>query len=121
MSIHEKLRQDEEDDKKAIKAKIAEYDTELFQLKEKLALFEDGSFIWFFKKFIQNPLKEAENMLINEIETNKTFVLKGKVQAYRSLFEARAVLNKSLEEIRNEKDALMKALHNETPSHLPEN
>ena len=101
MSIQDQLKIDAEKESLKEKSYIQTCRDKLFSLKGRKGLFDDGDFIWFFKKYIQKPYVDCSKTQESCLETNKTFVLKGEKKALKSIMQARADLYAEIEELQN--------------------
>jgi len=99
MSIADKLSEDKVKEASDHKNFIQQKKDELYKLKERRGLFEDADFIWFYKKYIQVPYTEADASHTTCTETNKNFLLKGQVLAFKSIMKCKSELYTEIENI----------------------
>ena len=121
MSISEEVDKQDIKDKGQDKEFIHSAKDSLWALKQRRSLFEDSDFIWFYKKYIQSPYITASDAHATCTETNKNFILKGKVQAFRSITLAKAELNKEIELLQDKVRRHELNIHTEDEDYQPHN
>jgi hypothetical protein len=114
VSLQDELTQDEINQKIAFDQDLQYKKEALYELKGKRDFFENRNFVWFYKEFIENPYKAVRERHDNCEETNKGFILKGQVQAFKSLINLKTLINK---EINNLQTAVKKM---EESQHTPQ-
>lgn len=99
MSINEHIQADDKKQKEDLVEALENQKDQLYALKSREALFDNEDFIWFYKSFVVSPYQEAANLHDACDETNKGFILKGKVQAYKKVMTVRTVLKNQIKEL----------------------
>ncbi len=120
MSIQERVREDAEEQETKVKQELQTVKDKLYQLKSKRDFFEHENFLWFFKSYIKDPLKETRDRHDSCEETNKGFILKGKVQAYKKLASFITAIDEEIKDL-VDKVYKLETPDEESPNTRPEN
>lgn len=121
MGLHEEIEKSREQEDIDLAKEIQSRKDDLFMLRKRRELFEDKNFIWFFTKYIHNPKKDAEAMHLTCEDTNKNFILKGKLQGYSGIIKARAELLNDIKQLEDDIHHNELSLHEETEDRKPLN
>lgn len=121
MSLHEELAKDKIVRALEDKEELQKLKDHVYNLREKQALFERTDFQWFFQSFVQKPYLETRELHENCEDTNKSFILKGKVQAYKKIKNAGSTLTKEIKAIELIIHDAEIEPHKDAPNYKPEN
>lgn len=116
MSISEMIKKDEVRNKELNSRRIANGEARLKSLYAYKKLAKDESFVTWYKEHVLEAAKANERAHLSVVDTNLSFILKGKAQTYAS---QQGWLGK----VQSEINAIEKSLYavNEQDSYQPEN
>ena len=117
MGLKEMAAADAKSTKEQLNRDAATAKERLFNLKEYTALQDNEHFIKWFQEFVIEPAGKYRNLHENESDTNRNFILKGRVQAYKEQY---GWMNGLTKEIKTLEDRLYK-YEEEQENHSPEN
>tara|TARA_R110002126_G_scaffold253121_3_gene396183 strand:+ start:33 stop:380 length:348 start_codon:yes stop_codon:yes gene_type:complete len=106
MGIKEMAEQDKLDQAEQYKKDEQQGKKQVYSLKEFEALAENPLFVKWFAEYVEKPAAIARKSHEIELDTNKNFCLKGRVQAYKAQYGW-------LAEVRNKRLVLEKRLYKE--------
>ncbi len=115
MSLDDQIKLDDEENAKQFKKDARRASDTLKFLKEYESLAKDHRFIRWFDENVTKPISVYRNAHEIENETNKNFILKGRVQAYKEQYGW-------LHALRNEMQGIEDRLNkSKRPDRKPEN
>ena len=121
MSVHDQVKEDDLQQSKDSKKSIRETKTKLLELRSFLALQDDANFQQWFSLYIRKPNMDAFTASLTELETNKSFSYKGKLQVYNRQSKWVDDVRQQIDSLQKNIETMEKDLHGDEESLKPEN